>query len=310
MRRREVRLRAKRPRAEPRSRPVRRRDVEGRADDRDVGLPLVELLGLGEERAPAERRQSGDAVQRQLLAHALGELAARRQRGVGHSAMVVALLGRALPSRMIYAQGRTFYDADSHIMELPDWLVEYADADVRDRIRPLYLGAAGKLADNAMRDARDPCDRPLGGRCPRVRRAAPQGMVGARGVRSGRAHPRPRSPRLRLPARVQHVRADAVPRRRPRPRVRRHAGPQPGAWSTSARTTRASCRSASCRGARPSRTARPSRRRSTSDAVRCCCRRCPKPVSRRPPTPTTIPCGGRSRRTTSRSCSTSAAAGD
>ena len=54
---------------------------------------------------------------------------------------------------MTYAQGRTYYDADSHIMELPDWLVEYADPDVRDRIRPLYLGAAGKLADHAMRDA-------------------------------------------------------------------------------------------------------------------------------------------------------------
>ena len=54
---------------------------------------------------------------------------------------------------MTYAQGRTFYDADSHIMELPHWLVEYADPDVRDRLRPLYLGAAGKLADNAMRDA-------------------------------------------------------------------------------------------------------------------------------------------------------------
>ncbi|HTN80431.1 MAG TPA: amidohydrolase family protein [Acidimicrobiales bacterium] len=54
---------------------------------------------------------------------------------------------------MTYAQGRTYYDADSHIMELPDWLVEYADPEVRDRIRPLYLGAAGKLADHAMRDA-------------------------------------------------------------------------------------------------------------------------------------------------------------
>jgi len=54
---------------------------------------------------------------------------------------------------MTYAQGRTYYDADSHIMELGDWLVEYADPDVRDRIRPLYLGAAGKLADDAMRDA-------------------------------------------------------------------------------------------------------------------------------------------------------------
>ncbi len=44
---------------------------------------------------------------------------------------------------MPYAEGRTFYDADSHIMETADWLVEYADPDVRDRIRPMNLGGAG-----------------------------------------------------------------------------------------------------------------------------------------------------------------------
>ncbi len=45
---------------------------------------------------------------------------------------------------MTYATGRTFYDADSHIMETADWLVEYADPDVRDRIRPMDLGGAGE----------------------------------------------------------------------------------------------------------------------------------------------------------------------
>ena len=35
---------------------------------------------------------------------------------------------------MPYAQGRTFFDADSHIMELPDFLTEYADPAFRDRI--------------------------------------------------------------------------------------------------------------------------------------------------------------------------------
>src|SRR5258705_1738981 len=50
---------------------------------------------------------------------------------------------------MPYADGRTYYDADSHVMEIDDWLPQYADADVRDRIRPLYLGGAGKLADKA-----------------------------------------------------------------------------------------------------------------------------------------------------------------
>ena len=41
-----------------------------------------------------------------------------------------------------YVSG-TVYDADSHIMELPDWLESYAEPGVRDRIRPLYLGGAG-----------------------------------------------------------------------------------------------------------------------------------------------------------------------
>ncbi len=54
---------------------------------------------------------------------------------------------------MPYAEGRTYYDADSHIMELGDWLVQYADPGIRERIRPLYLGAAGALAEEAVRQA-------------------------------------------------------------------------------------------------------------------------------------------------------------
>jgi predicted TIM-barrel fold metal-dependent hydrolase len=54
---------------------------------------------------------------------------------------------------MPYAEGRVYYDADSHLMETTDWLVTYADPDVRDRIRPLYLGGAGALADQAVRQA-------------------------------------------------------------------------------------------------------------------------------------------------------------
>ena len=54
---------------------------------------------------------------------------------------------------MPYAEGRVFYDADSHLMETSDWLVRYADPEVRDRIRPLYLGGAGKLADKAVAEA-------------------------------------------------------------------------------------------------------------------------------------------------------------
>ena len=51
---------------------------------------------------------------------------------------------------MNYADGRTIHDADSHVMELPDWLESYADPAMRDRIRPLQLGKAGKAAQKAV----------------------------------------------------------------------------------------------------------------------------------------------------------------
>jgi predicted TIM-barrel fold metal-dependent hydrolase len=54
---------------------------------------------------------------------------------------------------MPYAQGRTYYDADSHLMELGDWLPRYADPGIRERLRPLYLGGAGALAAQAVRQA-------------------------------------------------------------------------------------------------------------------------------------------------------------
>ncbi|HUY37724.1 MAG TPA: hypothetical protein VMV13_02790, partial [Candidatus Binataceae bacterium] len=55
---------------------------------------------------------------------------------------------------MPYAQGRTFYDADSHLMELSEWLPKYADPGVRDRIRPLYLGGAGAKAAELIAQAK------------------------------------------------------------------------------------------------------------------------------------------------------------
>jgi uncharacterized protein len=44
---------------------------------------------------------------------------------------------------MPYAEGRTFYDADSHLMELPEWLPSHADPAIRDRIPAFSLGSAG-----------------------------------------------------------------------------------------------------------------------------------------------------------------------
>ena len=40
-----------------------------------------------------------------------------------------------------------------HLMETSDWLVSYADPDLRDRIRPLYLAGAGAMAEDAVRQA-------------------------------------------------------------------------------------------------------------------------------------------------------------
>ncbi len=48
---------------------------------------------------------------------------------------------------MPYAEGRTFLDADSHIMELPDFLRDHADPAIRDRVPRLTLSGGGKIRD-------------------------------------------------------------------------------------------------------------------------------------------------------------------
>ena len=49
---------------------------------------------------------------------------------------------------MVYATGRTFLDADSHIMELPDFLTSNADPTIRDQIPALPLGAGARATDS------------------------------------------------------------------------------------------------------------------------------------------------------------------
>jgi hypothetical protein len=44
------------------------------------------------------------------------------------------------------APARVYRDADSHLMELADWLAGHAEPGVRERLRPLELGGAGRLA--------------------------------------------------------------------------------------------------------------------------------------------------------------------
>ena len=49
---------------------------------------------------------------------------------------------------MTYASGRTYYDADSHIMELPDHLQLHADPGERDDVPAITFGAAGVADEN------------------------------------------------------------------------------------------------------------------------------------------------------------------
>ena len=64
-----------------------------------------------------------------------------------------------LNASMPYAEGRVFLDADSHVMETPEWLPSYADPAFRDRIRPFSLGSTGtsdrvrQMIDRGLRRA-------------------------------------------------------------------------------------------------------------------------------------------------------------
>jgi predicted TIM-barrel fold metal-dependent hydrolase len=55
---------------------------------------------------------------------------------------------------MTYAQGRVFYDADSHIMELPDFLKDYAEPNMRDRMPAIAVPRQGPLA-NLLDEAKE-----------------------------------------------------------------------------------------------------------------------------------------------------------
>jgi uncharacterized protein len=52
---------------------------------------------------------------------------------------------------MPYAQGRTYNDADAHIMETADWMFDYADDQTRARLKPLDFSKAGNMVDHLPR---------------------------------------------------------------------------------------------------------------------------------------------------------------
>ncbi|HBZ71505.1 MAG TPA: amidohydrolase [Deltaproteobacteria bacterium] len=64
---------------------------------------------------------------------------------------------------MPYAQGRTYHDADSHVMETPEFFHPFADADVRAKMRPVYVSTVApgeeSFIDQLRRAHRDPAYR-------------------------------------------------------------------------------------------------------------------------------------------------------
>ena len=60
---------------------------------------------------------------------------------------------------MPYASGRLLLDADSHVMELPDFLTDHADPDTRDALPPINFGAGGKMQNMLERAAASRGDR-------------------------------------------------------------------------------------------------------------------------------------------------------
>lgn len=58
---------------------------------------------------------------------------------------------------MGYAETRVMHDADSHIMETPDWIERHADASIRDRLVPLGLTKAGGATASMIEEAVDQC---------------------------------------------------------------------------------------------------------------------------------------------------------
>lgn len=65
---------------------------------------------------------------------------------------------------MSYAGDRVIHDADSHLMETPEWFHPYADPEIRERMKPVYVSTVKPgeehFIDKLRRQHRDPADRP------------------------------------------------------------------------------------------------------------------------------------------------------
>ena len=213
---------------------------------------------------------------------------------------------------MPYAEGRVVHDADSHVMETPDWLVPYADPGVRARLKPLFVGV--REAGRGERHRRS-----AGGGTPtrRTRRAEAEIMLRKNWSALGSfvKEDRPRaldllgfSSQLVFNTFLNQYLCDAEHGRRPRLRLRPGARPQPRhrrllLASTGACSPSATCRSPTSRAHAPW----PRRRIAHGLQGACSSRRPARPGTRRA-TSACSRCGRSRRRRGCRSSSTSAAA--
>ncbi len=55
---------------------------------------------------------------------------------------------------MPYVEGRVVHDADSHVMETPDWLEPFADARTRARLAPLYVSTVAPGEESFIEELR------------------------------------------------------------------------------------------------------------------------------------------------------------
>jgi predicted TIM-barrel fold metal-dependent hydrolase len=55
---------------------------------------------------------------------------------------------------MPYVTGRVIHDADSHVVETPEWFIEYADPSLRPRMKPLYVATVKPGEESLIDQAR------------------------------------------------------------------------------------------------------------------------------------------------------------
>ena len=212
---------------------------------------------------------------------------------------------------MPYAEGRTYYDADSHIMELPDWLGGYVGRRDAGPHRPAPAGRApGAWPRPAV----------AAGRRPRrddeaARAELEAGLLDAKGWNAlGAFDPAERSRALDLLGFDRQLvfptfaSSQFIGQRRPRGAGRRQPGAQPGHRRLLLARRAAAGRGLRAAG-RPRAGGRPRSRRSLADGAAAIQVSHDAPPRRPTPTPTTTACGAAWPRPASPSCSTWAAPG-